>query len=67
MSDTDRLLRRLWEANAELWGRLDAVEALHVPVIQHGHARCLECTRDPGHPVAWPCDTIRAAQGEPRT
>ena len=64
MITLDQLIDQLRGINDELWQRLDAVESLHVPIVQRGHTRCLECTRDIQHPVAWPCDTIRAAQGD---
>lgn len=64
VSTPEQIIARLRGANAEMWDRLEAVEALHAPVIQHGRAHYLECTRDPARPVAWPCDTYRVAQGD---
>lgn len=66
MTDADQW-HQLKSYASELWDRLAAVEALHAPVIQHGRAHCLECTRDHTHPVAWPCDTVLAARGDAAT
>lgn len=70
MPTTDEFLRQYKAAFDELWHRIQAVQALHVPVVcwsedcsSHG-AWCLECTRDWRHPVPWPCDTSKAAEGD---
>lgn len=68
MPTTDEFLRQYKAAFNELWDRILAVQALHVPVLDHTSRAqgpwCLECTRDDRHPVPWPCDTTRAAEGD---
>lgn len=69
MTDTNpsASIRSLRVRVVELEDRLDAVENLHRLCTHHGAKWCITCTRDPAHPIAWPCDTVLAARGDAAT
>ena len=62
-------VERLCEERDEYLRRLDAVEAKHTLVtVRYGDApdelACRACGTHYEYPVAWPCQTVKAARGE---
>lgn len=56
--------RRLRNQADELQERLDTLQTMHRLYMRGNGIWCLECTKDPARPVAWPCDTVLTARGD---